>query len=60
MYTLYLGYFQHGITITDTPGLGESEELTDMVKNYIPKASGFMYVINTTNAGGINPEEVAI
>jgi hypothetical protein len=28
------------------------------VKKYIPEAFGFIYVINTPNAGGINPEEV--
>lgn len=51
-------WIKDGITITDTPGVGESDELTELVKKYIPEAFGFIYVINTPNAGGINPEEL--
>ena len=42
----------------DSPGVGEDDELTEMVKEYIPRASGFVYVINTPNAGGIDPDRV--
>ncbi|XP_035668162.1 uncharacterized protein LOC118410490 [Branchiostoma floridae] len=42
-----------GITIVDTPGVGENETLSSMVKSYLPTAFGFIYVINSGNAGGV-------
>ncbi|XP_066280830.1 uncharacterized protein [Branchiostoma lanceolatum] len=42
-----------GITIVDTPGVGENEKLSNMVKSYLPTAFGFIYVINSGNAGGV-------
>lgn len=51
-------WLKGGIVIVDSPGVGENEELTDMVKQYIPHASGLIYVINTPNAGGIDSDRV--
>ena len=51
-------WLRGGITIVDSPGVGEDSELTELVKQYLPKASGFIYVINTPNAGGIDPDRV--
>ena len=48
------------MTLVDCPGIGENEEMTRMVKEYIPKASGFIYIINAANAGGIQPDRVCI
>ena len=48
------------ITIVDSPGVGEDDELTELVKQYVPKASAFIYVINTPNAGGIQPDRVKV
>ena len=42
----------------DSPGVGESQDLTNLVKEYMPKAFGFIYIINATNAGGIQPDRV--
>ena len=53
-------WLKGGVTIVDSPGVGESPELTEMVKQYLPKAFGFIYVINTPNAGGIDPDRVFI
>ena len=49
---------QNGLSIIDSPGVGESEEMTNLVKSYIPKAFGFIYVINCANAGGVQPDRV--
>ena len=53
-------WLRGGVTIVDSPGVGEDEELTELVKSYVPKASAFIYVINTPNAGGIQPDRVSM
>ena len=53
-------WLKGGITIIETPGIGESRELDDMIKAYLPKTCGIIYVINTPNAGGIDPERVSV
>ncbi|XP_066280826.1 uncharacterized protein [Branchiostoma lanceolatum] len=47
-----------GITIVDSPGVGENEQLTEMVKKYLPNAFAFMYIINSANAGGVQPDRL--
>ncbi|XP_035668158.1 uncharacterized protein LOC118410507 isoform X2 [Branchiostoma floridae] len=47
-----------GITIVDSPGVGENEKLTEMVKKYLPNAFAFMYIINSANAGGVQPDRL--
>ena len=42
----------------DSPGIGEAEIMNDMVKEYFPGAFAFIYVINSTNAGGIQEDRV--
>ena len=49
---------QQGIVIVDSPGVGESKIMDDMVKEYLPEAFAFIYVINTANAGGIQEDRV--
>lgn len=39
--------------IIDSPGIGETKEMTNMVLNYILNASAFIYIIDSTNAGGM-------
>ncbi|KAI8483285.1 hypothetical protein Bbelb_390260 [Branchiostoma belcheri] len=59
---LFLGIplLKGGITIVDTPGVGENKRLSDMVKAYLPTAFGFIYVINSGNAGGVQGDRSAI
>lgn len=54
---LYIN-FQAGVTIVDSPGIGESEELKEMLVDYMHKSFGFIYVINSTNAGGVQADRV--
>ena len=49
---------QGGIVIVDSPGIGESREMTEMVKQYLSSAFAFIYVINSSNAGGLQPDRV--
>ena len=44
----------------DSPGVGESTIMDDMVKEYLPEAFAFIYVINTVNAGGIQRDRVSL
>ena len=44
--------------IVDSPGVGESDIMTESVLNYLPRVSCFMYVINSCNAGGIQDDRV--
>lgn len=44
--------------MVDSPGVGESIEMTKMVKEYLPDAFAFIYVINSSNAGGLQPDRV--
>ncbi|XP_053393798.1 uncharacterized protein LOC123525928 [Mercenaria mercenaria] len=42
-----------GLMIVDSPGIGETKEMTSMVLSYILNASAFIYIIDSTNAGGM-------
>ncbi len=44
--------------IVDSPGIGESRLMTQIVKDYFPTAFAFIYVINSANAGGLQPDRV--
>lgn len=49
---------KQGIVIVDSPGVGESGIMDDIVKEYLPEAFTFIYVINSVNAGGIQRDRV--
>ena len=45
--------------IIDSPGVGESDEMDEMVTQYLPEAFAFIYVINSANAGGVQKDRVS-
>ena len=45
--------------IVDSPGVGESDIMDDIVANYLPNAFAFIYVINSSNAGGVQKDRVS-
>ncbi|XP_061179749.1 uncharacterized protein LOC133188377 [Saccostrea echinata] len=53
-----LPMLQEHATIVDTPGIGESEEMTEVLLNFLTEAVAFIYVINTTNAGGVQDDRL--
>jgi hypothetical protein len=55
-------WFQQGITIVDTPGIGESQAMEDLVTDFIAKnqVHGFVFVIKTDNAGGVQGDRVRV
>lgn len=46
------------VTIVDTPGIGDDEELKKMLMEYIPKAVSFVIVIDVSRAGGLQKDRV--
>lgn len=40
--------------LVDTPGIGESKTLVKHVSRYLEKSFGFIYVVNSSNAGGVH------
>ncbi|KAL3880447.1 hypothetical protein ACJMK2_032684 [Sinanodonta woodiana] len=49
---------QDPVIIVDTPGIGESEEMTDKLLRYLPNAVAFIYIISSDNAGGIQEDRL--
>ncbi|XP_033737338.1 uncharacterized protein LOC117325318 [Pecten maximus] len=47
-----------GLVIVDSPGIGDTPEMTKMVLDYIIEACSFIYIINSANAGGVQEERV--
>lgn len=52
--------FKDKIVIVDSPGVGESEIMDDIVVRYLPNAFAFIYVINSGNAGGVQKDRVSV
>lgn len=47
--------------IVDTPGIGpDNDILANRLFEYLPSALAFIYVINPTNAGGVQSDRVSI
>ncbi|KAL4226499.1 hypothetical protein ACF0H5_014484 [Mactra antiquata] len=57
---LPLPILQSGLVLVDTPGIGENEFLESELKNFIEKNTilGFMYIIKTDNAGGVQEDRL--
>ena len=49
---------QDGVVIVDSPGVGKSDIMDEIVVNYLPNAFAFIYVINSSNAGGVQRDRV--
>ena len=44
------------MVIIDSPGLGESDDMDQVLMHYLPNAFAFMYVIDVSHAGGIQED----
>jgi len=47
------------VVIIDSPGVGESDIMDEIVTQYLPQAFAFLYVINSANAGGVQKDRVS-
>ena len=48
------------MVMIDSPGIGESDIMDGIVKQYLPEAFAFIYVINSANTGGVQKDRVSI
>ncbi|KAH3735005.1 hypothetical protein DPMN_041465 [Dreissena polymorpha] len=54
-----IGLSKH-IKFVDTPGVGESQEMTDKLFKCLPNAAAFVYVIHSANAGGVQEDKESL
>ncbi|WAR25554.1 STY46-like protein [Mya arenaria] len=47
------GMLEEGLVIVDTPGIGSGGKMSHYVEKYLAKSYGFIYVVNSANAGGV-------
>ena len=58
-YYIYFLLYQEGLVIVDTPGFGDNQ-MHKSLKKYLTKSCGFIYVVNTANAGGVQRGRVGV
>ena len=44
----------------DSPGIGESDIIDGIVKQYLPEAFAFIYAIKSVNTEGVQKDRVSI
>ena len=47
------------MVIVDSPGIGDSEQVNKITLDYLPRAYAFIYVVNSSNAGGLQEDRVS-
>lgn len=59
-YNLTVVIIQGNVIIVDTPGFGDQEQkdVADKMLSYLPNALSFVFVLNVSNAGGIQDDRV--
>ena len=40
----------------DSPGLGESDKMDEVLMNYLPNAFAYIYILDVARAGGVQRE----
>ncbi|XP_078686626.1 uncharacterized protein LOC144919207 [Branchiostoma floridae x Branchiostoma belcheri] len=53
-----IAFLKGGVTIVDSPGVGESEMMDDIIAKYIPSAFAFIYIIDSSRAGGVQQDRL--
>lgn len=53
---------QSGVTLVDTPGIGENDIMDRCTMEYVQShsASAYIYVIKTDHAGGVQDDQVCV
>ena len=47
------------MVIVDSPGICDSEQTNKIALDYLPQAYAFIYVLNSSNAGGLQEDRVS-
>ncbi|KAI8491725.1 hypothetical protein Bbelb_305300 [Branchiostoma belcheri] len=53
-----LAILKGGVTIVDSPGVGESDMMDGIIAGYIPSAFAFIYIIDSSRAGGVQEDRL--
>ena len=55
-------YPQSGVTLVDTPGIGEDKVMDSVTFNYVKDTfvNGFIYVVKSDTAGGVQEDQVCV
>ncbi|XP_078691940.1 uncharacterized protein LOC144922170 [Branchiostoma floridae x Branchiostoma belcheri] len=53
-----LPLLQGGIVIVDSPGVGESKIMDQVVADHIPESFAFLYIIDSSRAGGVQEDRL--
>lgn len=59
-YFIAFSYDKEGVVIVDTPGIEGGSNVDEHLQRYLTKAFGFIYVINTNTAGGVQQNRVRV
>ncbi|CAC5416777.1 unnamed protein product [Mytilus coruscus] len=51
---------QGNVIIVDTPGVGENEQLDNLLLDFLPHAVSFVFIVNASNAGGIHKDRLLL
>ncbi|VDI70011.1 Hypothetical predicted protein [Mytilus galloprovincialis] len=57
--SLPLPLLKSNTLIIDTPGIGTSPELNNRLLDFLPNAMAFIYIINSSNAGGLQGDRAS-
>ncbi|XP_062568509.1 uncharacterized protein LOC134230692 [Saccostrea cucullata] len=49
---------QGNVLLVDPPGIGESEALTNILKEILPNAVAFIFMVNVSNSGGVQEDRL--
>ncbi|XP_078703852.1 uncharacterized protein LOC144928941 [Branchiostoma floridae x Branchiostoma belcheri] len=55
-----LAFLKGGVTIVDSPGVGESDMMDEVVAGYITSAFAFIYIIASSSAGGTQRDRLGL
>ncbi|CAH1261587.1 NEK11 [Branchiostoma lanceolatum] len=53
-----VAFLKGGVTIVDSPGVGESEMMDQIIAKYIPSAFAFIYIIDSSRGGGFQEDRL--
>ena len=53
-------FFQAGLFLVDSPGLGENEVMDQRTRSYVREAVAFIYLINCESGGGYSEGRVSL
>lgn len=51
-------FWKDDVILVDTPGIGGSKDLSQKLKDYLPNALSFIFVIDVSHAGGMQDDKV--